>query len=106
MPSSLKSEGTRALTVVTPPLCVTRPWITPSLKNPPVNCTLPLSTFSAPLLKKFEVTSLMPPPSVFSNTLLLAKKEPAEPVIFVLATKSYVPALVTVIAPSSVAPPV
>ena len=102
----MKSEGTGALMVVTAPLFVTRPWITPLLVKPPLNCTLPLSTSSVPLLTKFEVTALTPPPPVFSNRPLLTKVEVDAPAMLVLATMSYVPALVTAIDPDSVAPPV
>ena len=80
--SPLKSEGTAALTVVTPPLWVTRPWITPLLIKPPLNAMLPLSTFSVPPLTKFVVTSLTPPPPVFSNRPLLMNKEAGVPEMF------------------------
>ena len=74
-PLPLKSDGTGALTVVTPPLWVTSPWITPLLVKPPLNFTLPLSTLIVPPLMKFEVTSLTPPPPVFSNRPSLMKAE-------------------------------
>lgn len=77
-PSPLKSDGTGALMVVTPPLWVTRPWITPWLAKPPVNWMLPLRTFSAPSLTNLELTSLTPMP-VFSNRPSLIKAEAAVP---------------------------
>ncbi len=53
-PSPLKSEGTAALTVVTPPLWVTRPWITPVLVKPPLNSMLPQSTLSVAAVDKIR----------------------------------------------------
>jgi hypothetical protein len=45
---------------------------------------LPLSTSNAPLLTKFELTSLTPSP-VFSNWPLLMKAEAAVPTMLLLA---------------------
>ena len=62
---------------------------------------LPLSTFNVPWLIKFEVTRLMMP--VFSNRPLLMNTEGDVLAMFVFATKSYVPLLITK-APLSMAP--
>src|SRR5690242_15898495 len=104
-PSPAKSEGAEAPMEVIPPLCLTTPWITPLLVKPPMNTMLPESTSSTPLLAKFVVTSLTPPP-VFWNKPLLMNCEGGAPEMSVLPTTSYVPVFVTVIGPLSVAPPV